>query len=93
MAGGGTAAPTARGDRVAEVGKVYRGFLGVGTGPTAHRGWPGLVPGVSLAPARLRTGGGRAWCRWPEKARPGPRNESCKESVQRAKQNLVGQGC
>ena len=43
VAGSGTAGPTARDGRVAKEGRVYHGFLSVGTGPTAHRGWPGLV--------------------------------------------------
>ena len=39
-----------------------------------------------------RSGDGPAAGR-PEKARLSPRKESCKESVQRAKKNWVGQGC
>ena len=42
-------------------GKAYPGFLDVGTGPTAHGGWPGLVtvPVVSSSSRRAPLARGR----------------------------------
>ena len=61
----------------------------------AKRRGAGRAPGRSPAARRAlaeRSGDGPAAGR-PEKARLSPRKESCKESVQRAKKNWVGQGC